>query len=64
MKILCARVYDAKKRVVDEKLTAERKRQIGTAERSERIRTYNYPQVRAEIVTVICTSPNACGLRN
>lgn len=46
MKILCARVYDAKKRVVDEQLTAERRRQIGTAERSERIRTYNYPQDR------------------
>eukprot|EP00731_Ephydatia_muelleri_P020586 Em0013g313a len=46
MKILCARVYDSKKRVVDEQLTAERKRQIGTAERSERIRTYNYPQDR------------------
>lgn len=45
LKILCARVYDSKKRVVDEQLTAERKRQIGTAERSERIRTYNYPQV-------------------
>ena len=52
MKILCARVYDSKKRVVDEQLTAERKRQIGTAERSERIRTYNYPQVCAKVTTM------------
>ena len=46
MKILLARVYEEEKRKRNEKLSNERKSQIGSGDRSERIRTYNYPQGR------------------
>ena len=46
MKILRARLYDKAVREREEKIAGERKSQIGTGERSERIRTYNYPQGR------------------
>ena len=35
-----------KQREADEKMAAQRKLQVGTGDRSERIRTYNYPQSR------------------
>ena len=35
-----------KQREADEKMAAQRKLQVGTGDRSERIRTYNYPQGR------------------
>lgn len=46
MKILRARVYDKFQQEEQEKFDAERKSKIGTGDRSERIRTYNYPQNR------------------
>ncbi len=46
MKILRSRLYEAKQREYDEKIASERKLQVGTGDRSERIRTYNYPQGR------------------
>ena len=46
MKILRARVYDKFQQEEQEKFDAERKSKVGTAARSERIRTYNYPQNR------------------
>lgn len=46
MKVLKARLLDAMIREQDEKRSAERKTQVGTGDRSERIRTYNFPQGR------------------
>lgn len=46
MKLLRARLYEAQKRAADAARAAERKEQVGTGDRSERIRTYNFPQDR------------------
>ena len=46
MQILMAKLYDLKQREQDEKLGNERRSKIGTGDRSEKIRTYNYPQNR------------------
>jgi len=46
MKVLAARLNDAQKREAQAKEAAERKSPIGSGDRSERIRTYNYPQGR------------------
>lgn len=46
MKILRSRVYDIFLQEQNDAISAERKSQVGTGDRSERIRTYNYPQGR------------------
>ena len=46
LKILRSRVYEAEKRKKDIERSSNRRSQIGTGDRSERIRTYNYPQGR------------------
>ncbi len=46
MKMLRARLYDIKQREQNEQIAGERRAQVGTGDRSERIRTYNYPQNR------------------
>ena len=46
MKILRARIYDAERARVQAERAASRKGQVGSGDRSERIRTYNYPQGR------------------
>ena len=46
MKILRTKLYEAKRMENDAKMAAERKSQVGSGDRSERIRTYNYPQGR------------------
>ncbi|RAA65586.1 peptide chain release factor 1, partial [Burkholderia multivorans] len=46
LKVLKARVYDMKLQEEQEKYASERKSAVGTGDRSERIRTYNYPQNR------------------
>lgn len=46
MKVLKARVYDMKVQEEEAKYASERKSAVGTGDRSERIRTYNYPQNR------------------
>ena len=46
MQILKTRLYDLRQRELDEKVGNERRSKIGTGDRSEKIRTYNYPQNR------------------
>lgn len=47
MKVLRARLYDKMVSEQNDKISADRKSQVGTGDRSERIRTYNFPQGRA-----------------
>ena len=46
MKLLRSRLYEKEKKEQDAKLANERKSQVGSGDRSEKIRTYNYPQGR------------------
>ena len=46
LKILRSRVYEAEKRKKDQERSTNRRNQIGSGDRSERIRTYNFPQGR------------------
>lgn len=46
LKMLRAKLYDIKQREQSEKVASDRKSQVGTGDRSEKIRTYNYPQNR------------------
>ena len=46
LKILRSRVYELERKRIDEKRSKDRKNKIGSGDRSERIRTYNFPQGR------------------
>ena len=46
LKVLKARIYEETLRKQEEELGSERRSKIGTGDRSEKIRTYNYPQNR------------------
>jgi peptide chain release factor 1 len=46
MAMLRAKLYDAEKTKQDKARAAERKEQVGSGDRSERVRTYNFPQAR------------------
>ena len=46
MKVLKTRILDTIQQAQDSKLAADRKQQVGSGDRSERIRTYNFPQGR------------------
>ena len=46
MRMLRSRLYEKEKQERDAKLANERKTQVGSGDRSEKIRTYNYPQGR------------------
>ena len=46
MQVLKTRLYDLERQRIDSERSADRKSQVGTGDRSERIRTYNFPQGR------------------
>lgn len=46
MKVLRSRIYEVKRQELDAERAASRKGQVGSGDRSERIRTYNFPQSR------------------
>ena len=46
MRLLKSRIYEMEKKKQDEELASERKSQVGAGDRSQKIRTYNYPQGR------------------
>ena len=46
LKILKSRIYDFERQKIDKERSKDRKNKIGTGDRSERIRTYNFPQGR------------------
>lgn len=46
LKILYSKLYDMKQREQDEQIASTRRNQVGSGDRSEKIRTYNYPQSR------------------
>lgn len=62
MTILKARIYDLERQKLDEERAADRKGQIGSGDRSERIRTYNYPQSRVSDHRINLTSHNLDGI--
>jgi peptide chain release factor 1 len=46
MAVLRARLYELQRRKLEEERTGLRRQQVGTGERAEKIRTYNFPQDR------------------
>ena len=57
-KILKTKLYDLKLREQEEQMAAEKKSKVGTGDRSEKIRTYNYPQNRLTDHRIGFTSMN------
>ena len=46
MRVLRSRIYEARRKTLDDARAADRKSQVGSGDRSERIRTYNFPERR------------------
>ncbi|MGN0961263.1 MAG: peptide chain release factor 1 [Christensenellales bacterium] len=64
MSILRSKLYDFYQMQVDEEYAKNRRNQVGTGDRSERIRTYNYPQSRLTDHRINYTSYNLDGFLN
>lgn len=64
MSIMKSKLYDYYQMQVDEEYARNRKNQVGTGDRSERIRTYNYPQSRLTDHRINYTSYNLEGFLN
>ncbi len=58
MGILSARLWDLRLRAQQEEIAGDRKSQVGTGDRSEKIRTYNFPQSRITDHRINLTSHN------
>ncbi len=64
LRILRSRLMDIAKRKQDEEIAQSRKSQVGTGERSEKIRTYNFPQSRVTDHRINLTQHNLEGVLN
>lgn len=64
MQVLRARLYEFERKKQEEELRDERRSQVGTGERSEKIRTYNYPQSRITDHRINLTSHNLDAIIN
>ena len=62
MSLLKTKLYDMQRQELDEARAADRKGQVGSGDRSERIRTYNYPQSRVSDHRINLTSHNLDGI--
>jgi peptide chain release factor 1 len=62
MRIIKTRIYDHERQKIDAERAADRKGQIGSGDRSERIRTYNFPQSRMTDHRIGLTSHNLDGI--
>ena len=58
-KILRSKLYEEERRRIDNERAADRKEQVGSGDRSERIRTYNYPQGRVTDHRINLTLPKS-----
>ena len=64
MRILYAKLYDMKQREQSDAIASARKSQVGSGDRSEKIRTYNYPQSRVTDHRINKTLFNLAGFLN
>jgi len=64
LQIMRAKLYEAKVREESDKYSAQRKSLIGSGDRSEKIRTYNFPQSRVTDHRINFTSHNLDGILN
>jgi len=62
MSLLKSRLYDMERQKLDDERAEDRKGQVGSGDRSERIRTYNYPQSRVSDHRINLTSHNLDGI--
>ena len=62
MSLIKTKLYDMERQKLDDERSADRKGQVGSGDRSERIRTYNYPQSRVSDHRINLTSHNLDGI--